>query len=266
MLARLIPGSVTDFLISGNPLERLGVIVLTIVATAAVSRIARHRLSGGLQRGGLQVNVALLLARLLWMAIWAIGFAVVLYAFGVGLGPLAAFIGVVGLAASLALQQLLQNLVAGIYLLAERPFRIGDLIAVVGPAGANHEGTVEDIQMRTTRLRGRNDELILVPNASIFGGVVTNRTAIGAYAAHLSLVFPRDQDPDNLQKQVIPIVESVPGVLNSPQPQIQIDKVSSDEWTASLVFWAERPDASSSAAWAIASAMPHVSVDTVGTS
>ncbi len=264
MLRNLVPSPVTDFLTSGHPLERLGVVVFTIVATTFVSRFARGRLSTTLERRGLAINAAVLLSRLLWIGVWALGIAIVLYAFGVGLGPLAAFIGVVGLAAGLALQQLLQNLVAGIYLLAERPFRIGDLIAVVGPAGANHEGTVEDIQMRTTRLRGRNDELILVPNASIFGGVVTNRTAISGYAAQLSLVFPRDRDPVGVGQQVVAIVEKLPGTLRTPEPEIHVDKVSRDDWTATLVFWAQRPDAGSSAAWAIASAIPDASVDTTG--
>lgn len=264
MLRTLIPGPVTDFLTSGHPLERLAVVVLTIVATTFVSRIARGRLSVTLQRGGMAINASVLLARLLWIGVWALGIAIVLYSVGVGLGPLAAFIGVVGLAAGLALQQLLQNLVAGIYLLAERPFRIGDLIAVVGPAGANHEGTVEDIQMRTTRLRGRNDELILVPNASIFGGVVTNRTAISGHAAQLCLVFPRDHDPASVEKQLVSIVQSLPGTLRTPEPEIHVDTVSKDEWTATLVFWAQQPDAGSSAAWAIASAIPDASVDATG--
>jgi small-conductance mechanosensitive channel len=264
MLRNLIPGPVTDFLTSGHPLERLGVVVLTIVVTSVASRLARGRLSTTLQRGGMAINAAVLLSRLLWIGVWALGIAIIFYAVGVGLGPLAAFIGVVGLAAGLALQQLLQNLVAGIYLLAERPFRIGDLIAVVGPAGANHEGTVEDIQMRTTRLRGRNDELILVPNASIFGGVVTNRTAISGHAAQLSLVFPRDRDPTRVGQQVVEIVEKLPGTLRSPEPEVHVDKVSKDEWTATLVFWAQQPDAGSSAAWAIASAMPDACVDATG--
>jgi small-conductance mechanosensitive channel len=264
MFAGQFPSSIPDFLTSGHPLERLGVVILTVIITAFVGRLARLRLSSTLQRGGLQVNVAVLLARLLWIGVWALGFAIILYAFGVGLAPFAAFIGVVGLAAGLALQQVLQNLVAGIYLLAERPFRIGDLIAVVGPAGANHEGTVEDIQMRTTRLRGRNDEVILVPNASIFGGVVTNRTAISGYAAQLTLVFPRDRDPAQVQQQIIPIVESLPGVLRTPEPAIHVDKVSKDDWTATLVFWAQQPDMAPLAAWAIASAIPEACVDTTG--
>jgi small-conductance mechanosensitive channel len=264
MLATAFPGAITDFMRSGHPLERLGVAALTIVLTAVLSGLARRRLGSTLERGGLQINVALLLSRLAWIGVWALGIAIILYAFGIGLGPLAAFVGVVGLAAGLALQQLLQNLVAGIYLLAERPFRIGDQIAVVGPGGANHEGMVEDIQMRTTRLRGRNDELILVPNASIFGGVVTNLTALSGHAAQLSLVFPRDRDPTRVQRQVVAIVEGLPGALTTPPPEIHIDKVSKDEWTATLVFWAKQADARSLAAWAIASAIPDACVDATG--
>src|SRR5579864_4627752 len=121
---------------------------VVLAITYLVSRLASGRLERTLERGGFQINVAKLLARFLWASLWAVGFLLILNLVGVGLTPLAAFVGIAGLAASLSLQAVLQNLIAGIYLLAERPFAIGDFIAVVGPTGANHEGEVEDIQMR----------------------------------------------------------------------------------------------------------------------
>src|SRR5579859_6585160 len=168
-----------------DDLKHIGVAVGILLITVLVSRLSSHRIRGTLEAGGFQVNVAILLARTLWVAVWTVGLLLVFYQLGGGLTPLTAFVGVVGLAASLALQQVLQNLVAGVYLLAERPFNIGDIIAVVGTSGLNHEGTVVDIQMRTTHLHSREGEVILIPNSLIFSGVVTNRTAIGGYATQI---------------------------------------------------------------------------------
>jgi small-conductance mechanosensitive channel len=186
------------------------------------------------------------------------------YVFQGGLAPLAAFIGVVGLAASLALQQVLQNLVAGVYLLAEQPFRIGDYIAVVGPAGANHEGTVEDIQMRTTHLRDRHDELIMVPNSAIFSGVVTNRTAVGGYVTTVSLTFPRDSDPGEVRHRVSDVLTGLGSILPTPKPELQVDKVDKEEWTASLLFWTLPHAAPSDALWAIGRAFPEATINAGG--
>lgn len=233
-----------------------------LFVTVGLSRLARSRLRAGLQRSGMQAAVAILLSRLLWMVVWLVGVAAVLFTFGVGLTPLAAFIGVVGLAASLALQQVLQNLVAGVYLLVERPFHIGDLIAVVGPAGVNHEGVVEDVQMRTTHLRNDADELILVPNSSIFAGVVTNRSAVGGYASTVSVTFPRSVDPGGVRERIPSVVEHVPGVLSEPGPRLRVDKVGKDDWTGSLVLWLANREAGTGLVWAVASAFPQATVNT----
>jgi small-conductance mechanosensitive channel len=255
-----------------DPLARLlltlafafGVILVVLILTYLLSRFAAGKTRSWLQRAGFQENTAILLGRAAWAATWTIGSLIILYQFGVGLTPLTAFIGVVGLAASLSLQQVLQNLVAGIYLLAERPFRIGDVIAVVGPAGLNHVGRVEDIEIRTTHLRSQDNELILVPNSAIFAGVITNRTVIGGYAIRVSATFPRSTDLDAVRTQVGRIVVSVPNVLATPIPEFRMTSVGGVTWTACLTFWATHLDAETGAMWELARAFPDVTLNDGG--
>ena len=234
---------------------------IILAATLITGRTAPHRLRSALGRGGVPVVATLLLTRSLQILVWAVGILWALSALGFGVGPLAAFIGVAGLAVSLSLQTVLQNVVAGIYLLAEQPFRIGDTIAVVGPTGLNHEGIVEDIQVRTTHLRSREGELILVPNASVFSGVVTNRTAVGGYVTQLTVVFPRATDPDGVRRRVLPLLEGLPSVLSSPAPLLHVAAVGTDDWTARLSFWARARDTVSDAVWAVGQAYPEAKVD-----
>lgn len=231
-----------------------------LVATYAVSRVLSGRLRGALGRAGLQPNVALLLARVLWFGLWIVGILFALDRFTTGLAPLAAFIGVFGLAASLSLQTVLQNLVAGVYLLIERPFKLQDYIAVVGPGGANHEGRVEDIQMRTTHLRNRDNELILIPNFSIFSGVVTNRTAEGGLVQHLNLTFPRSTEVIQVRETMLPLLIDLPTVLDSPRPLLRVDKVEADAWTGSLSLWSRSPEGASDAVWLIGQRFPDATV------
>jgi small conductance mechanosensitive channel len=247
--------------IDKNDLKKIALSLAVVVVTVVVSRIARGRLRSTLERGGFQTNVAILLARLLWIGVWTAAVLLILSLNGIALTPLAAFIGVVGLAASLSLQQVLQNLVAGVYLLAERPFEVGDLICVVGANGLNHEGRVQDIQMRTTHLRSIDDELILVPNAAIFSGIVTNRTAVGGYVTELTVTWPRDVDPSSARAKVLPVLEQVPSVLSTPRPKLWVDKASKEDWVASILFWAGTHQARSEAIWAIAAAFPEASVN-----
>src|SRR5947209_16948583 len=221
-----------------------------------LSRRGSDRLRYTLTLGGFQDNIAILLARLLRAVVLILAVLAVLYQFGVGLTPLTAFIGIVGLAASLSLQQVLQNLVAGIYLLAERPFALQDTIQVVGPNGVNHEGRVEDIQMRTTHLRSRDDELILVPNAAIFGGVVTNRTAVGGYVSHMTVTFPRDMDPEQVRQKLFPVLLNLPSTLQQPTPLLRVESVEESSWTGSLSYWVASAAGTSDAVWVIGSEFP----------
>lgn len=254
----------------GNPLaSKDPVVTLMVVAVISIaillatfisSRFASGRLRSTLLRTGMPASAAILMGRLLWAFIWGIGLLLVLNRVGTGLEPLAAFIGVVGLAAGLSLQAVLQNLVAGVYLLAERPFQIGDTIVVVGP-NVNHEGKVEDIQMRTTHLRSPDDELILVPNAQVFSGVVTNRTAVGGYVTQVSVTLPRSVEPQHLRARVLPALQKVSSVLNSPHPETRIESIGAEDWTASLLFWVATTRATSDAIWAIGRALPEATVN-----
>ena len=88
--------------------------------------------------------------------------------------PLTTFVtvlGVAGLGISLAMQDVLKSFVAGTFLLFERPFRIGDEISIKA-----ERGVVEDIGIRTTRLRNADNVQIIIPNAVVFAEVVANRT------------------------------------------------------------------------------------------
>ena len=92
----------------------VGLPILVLAATYFLSRLLAGRIRGTLVAGGFQLNIAILLSRAVWLGVWALGILYILYLLGIGLTPITAFIGVVGLAAGLSLQQVLQNLVAGV--------------------------------------------------------------------------------------------------------------------------------------------------------
>ncbi len=86
-------------------------------------------------------------------------------------GILATF-GAFGLALGLAVQDILKSFFAGLYLLFERPFLIGDEIEV-----KEQVGKVEEVGFRATTIRTEDNVVVVVPNAIIFAEVVSNRSA-----------------------------------------------------------------------------------------
>lgn len=115
-------------------------------------------------------EVRLFVSRLAFVGI-IIG--VLLWSLGVlqvNIATLATILGSIGLVLSLSSQDLVKNMIAGIYLLIERPFGVGDRITV-----GNYSGTVSIVDLRTTTLSAENGEEVIVPNSLILTEVVVKQ-------------------------------------------------------------------------------------------
>jgi len=116
-------------------------------------------------------GIALLLGRLVYTTIIVLGFLVGLSVIAPSFhaSDLIKVLGIGSVAVGFAFQNILQNFLAGILLLLQEPFRIGDFISVTGI-----EGTVKDIQSRATVIATKEGRQVLIPNAIIF----TNPVAV----------------------------------------------------------------------------------------
>lgn len=141
---------------------------------ARLARVVRRQVQAELSRRAFGRNSAVLLGRLSSVAIMFIALLVVLRVLGANWTALLAFAGAGTVAISLSLQDILKNFFAGIYLLFERPFRVGDAIKV-----RDVEGTIQGIDIRTTLVKNLRGELVMVPNATVFTEILTNRSRYG---------------------------------------------------------------------------------------
>lgn len=105
-----------------------------------------------------------------------------------------------GLAFALAAQQTLSNLFAGVVIITDKPFTIGDLISA-----PSVEGTVEDINFRSTRIRTLTQALITVPNATLANEPITNLSRMGKRRITFNLRFTYNTSKDKLEKCMIRI-------------------------------------------------------------
>ena len=102
-----------------------------------------------------------------------IGFFVGLSALEINIGPVLAIIGAAGFVIAFALQNSLSNFASGILMLIYRPFDVSDFISVAGVLGK-----VESMNLLSTQLRTPDNQLLIVPNNSVWGDVITNITGI----------------------------------------------------------------------------------------
>ena len=126
--------------------------------------------------------------------IYTLAALTVLQNLGFNIGGLLAGLGIGGLAVALAAQKTLENLFGGFVLVADRPFRIGDFCRA-----GEHLGTIENIGVRSSRIRTPDRTLVTVPNAELSTVRIENYVARDMMRLHTVLQVGYDTSPDQMR-------------------------------------------------------------------
>lgn len=153
----------------GGWVEAQAVVVLVLSLIGV--RIALNWSGRAMRRARIDLGTQILVKRGLLISWLTVTVLWILGILGVNPTGLLAVAGAFAVAFSLAIQDILKNFFSGVYLLLERPFRVGDTIRV-----KEQTGVVENIGVRTTQLRTVDNVQVLVPNATVFSEVVSNHT------------------------------------------------------------------------------------------
>ena len=232
---------------------RFGGAVLLVLAALIIGHIVSSRVRGALKRTTIGPNPEILLARLARFGVYLVAFLWILEIFGVPFTALAAIVSIATLAVSLSFQDLLRNFIAGIYLLAERPFHIGDQITVSGVTGV-----IDDIQMRATLLHSAAGEQVVMPNQTVFTQVVVNHTAAGTQLRTLDVEFPRDTDVDEIPKRTMTVVGGVSNVAGKPAPQLEPVGLTAETSVWKLSVWLKPGGSQAEVVLALGRAIPEI--------
>lgn len=226
-LLRGLPGGndLAQFLLQSLKMVLIGSITLYI---AQRIKLAAGRLLG---RSRIAPNVIALSANGAFALTLLLGFSWLLAALGASWTAVLASLSVATVALSLSLQDVLRNFVAGIYLLLEQPFKMGDHLSVRGVAGR-----VEGIDLRTTILRTDEGQQILIPNNVIFTEVLTNRSTYNPdrVALQLTNVVAPFADLNRLVGAALADFEEI---ARTPAPKLTIQKVNGDAATLGVEYW-----------------------------
>ncbi|HMF06245.1 MAG TPA: mechanosensitive ion channel domain-containing protein, partial [Methylocella sp.] len=135
---------------------------------------------------------------------------------GLDFGKLALVAGALSVGIGFGLQSIVNNFVSGLILLWERTVRVGDWIAV-----GSDQGFVRRINVRATEIETFDRAQVVIPNASLVGGVVTNlvrNDRTGRIIIPLTVVA--SADPEKVREVLIAVAKATPLVLTMPSPQV----------------------------------------------
>jgi small conductance mechanosensitive channel len=194
------------------PLEAFLLFLFTFLLTLIVSNVS-YVLMRWLLDAKLSRRHSKLIARLIQYAVIISGLYVGIHrVLGEDLTAFAASLGVFSIALAFSSQQIIQNLIAGLLIIIERPIQLEDWIEV---GGAPETGVckVKDISLTTTVLRNINGRLIYLPNSVLLSSRLINYTKSGFVEIPVPLTIPTGSDFETVKGIVLDVTDKNAGIL-----------------------------------------------------
>jgi small conductance mechanosensitive channel len=205
-----------------GPIEKLIGSVLIVLLAVGVGRTLTRVVTRGIAKSRVEINIRTLLGRILSVVTAIVAFFWILAVWNTELTVPATLIGVVTVGITFVIQDILKNLAAGIYILIEGPFQIGDTIST-----DKYTGKVENVLLRATKLRVLSGEQVIVPNALLFNGIVINNTTYEETLATIVITMPQEEyDKDKMSESILKTIKEVNGVMMKPEPMLSLSAVA----------------------------------------
>jgi small-conductance mechanosensitive channel len=147
--------------------------------------------------------------------------------------------GVVGIAVGFAAKDTLANLFAGIFILADAPYKLGDFIVL----GTGERGRVTDIGIRSTRILTRDDIEVTIPNSLIANGTVVNETG-GPHdkrRVRVTVGVAYGSDVDKVKKVLMDVGVNSEYAAKIPEPRVRFREFGDSALIFQLMVWIDEP-------------------------
>ena len=147
--------------------------------------------------------------------------------------------GIIGIAVGFASRDTLANLISGVSIVADAPYKIGDYIVL----DTGERGVVSSLGIRSTRLITRDDVEVSIPNAVIGTAKIVNESG-GPYVRHrirIPIGVAYDSDIDKVLETLKDIARENESVVDEPSPRVRIRGLGDSAINLELLCWIKRP-------------------------
>ncbi|MBW1904964.1 MAG: mechanosensitive ion channel [Deltaproteobacteria bacterium] len=213
--------------------------VLVLLAFWVVARIARGAVRRGLERSKLRISSLArdFFIKMTGLVILVLGLIIAIAQLGVEVGPLLAGLGIVGFVIGFALQDTLSNFASGLMILLYRPFDVGDLIEAGGVMGK-----VDKMNLVSTMVLTLDNQLLVVPNKQIWGGVIRNVTHQTKRRIDMKFGIGYSDDIPKAEKVLTEIATSHEKVLKDPEPVVRLHELGDSSVNFVVRPWSKTED------------------------
>lgn len=140
--------------------------------------------------------------------------------------------GVVGIVVGFASQTTVSNLISGLFLFFDRPFKIGDAVEVAG-----HAGVVTEIHILSTRIRRFDGTVVRIPNESVFGSEIVTLTSRVARRVEFVVGIAYKESIEEAREILMKVLREHPLVLEEPSPEVFADELADSSVNLKVRCW-----------------------------
>ena len=220
-----------------------GLKVIAAIAILIIGRMAagwvRSLIRKVMERAGTDPMLVSFVGNLTYFALLAFVVIAALNQLGIQTTSFIAILGAAGLAIGLALQGSLQNFAAGVLIIIFRPYKVGDFIE-----GGGTTGVIEAMDIFTTRLKTGDNKTVIVPNAGILGGNITNYSAKPTRRIDMVIGCGYGDDLAKVKSVLNDILAADERILKDPAPTVAVAELGDNSvnfvvrpWVNSGDYW-----------------------------
>ena len=177
------------------------------------------------------------LVSVIGIVVFLFGLIVALSSLGVSVGPMLAGLGIAGIIIGFALQDSLSNLASGAMILLYQPYDVDDHVRA-----GDVEGIVRKMNLVATTITTFDNQVLVVPNKSIWGGTIVNHTASRVRRVDIEVSFSYDEDIDFVEQVLIEEMAAEPRVLSKPEATVHIGRWDDSSVTMMAKPWVRTAD------------------------
>lgn len=192
-------------------------VVLMIIFNCIISKLMKTVGDKLLDKLKLETTVYGFVRAMIKTVLNFIALCVVAESIGIPIASVLAVIGMLGLAVSLSVQGALANVANGFMILINKPFKVGDYVAIAGI-----EGFVKEIGMLCTKVLTIDNKLIIVPNSEVMGGKITNFSSEELRRVDFETKAGYSNKFEDVYKAVMEAVADTPTALKEPAPFVRV--------------------------------------------
>jgi small conductance mechanosensitive channel len=217
-------------------LPRLFAAFLVLLAFWIFHRFLQRILNRTLFSGRFDFMAADIVRKLVKYVILGLGLLMAASQLGFDIVSMLAGLGVAGLAVGLAAKDTLSNFIAGLIILWDRPFALGDDVEIAGV-----EGLVRHIELRATKLETLDGNDVIIPNGEVVSKNIVNYTRTPRVRVRVPLAVAHGAEAESVRQALLELPKGDERVLSEPAPSVDLMDMSGPSLLFELRFWIGSP-------------------------